>query len=169
MYQKFGLITNHNKKYNYIYCDIIGLLYFVINNNNYYKESFIHLLKKHRAQNNDIFNLVIEDYRNLKLKNCVKYLLIYNKSEIICSSRVIYKKTGLIQFVHTIKKYRNKKFGQLNIKKIMNLTNKYFKIYKFELSVSQKNIRAITFYERIGFTTKYINKLNNYVMKITLK
>ena len=46
----------------------------------------------------------------------------------------------------------------------MKLTNKYFKIYKFKLSVSQKNIRAIKCYERIGFTTKYINKLNNYIM-----
>ena len=81
----------------------------------------------------------------------------------------MYQKFGLIQFVHTIKKYRNKQFAQLNIKKIMNLTNKYFKIHKFELSVNQKNIRAITCYKRIGFTIKYINKLNDYVMNKIIK
>ena len=50
----------------------------------------------------------------------------------------------------------------------MNLTNKYFKIHKFEFGVSQKNIAAIACYKRIGFTTKYIDKRNDYVMKITI-
>lgn len=64
----------------------------------------------------------MEDYNTKSHNSKLKYLLIYNKSEIISLSRVIYKKTGLIQFVHTIKKYRNKQFGQLNIKKITNST-----------------------------------------------
>jgi RimJ/RimL family protein N-acetyltransferase len=167
MYQKFGTIINSNKKYKYIYCDTIGLLLFLRDNLSY-KKSFTHLLHTYRCKKCDIFNLVIEEYNiNLK-KNTYKYLLIYNETEIISSSRVYYNKIGIIQFVYTDKKYRNKQFSQKNIKKIIKLTTKYFKINKFELNVDINNPSAIKCYKNCGFVVKGNNSHKEYIMKISI-
>lgn len=170
MYQKFGNITNNNEKFNYIYCDTHGLLLFLINNK-IYKKSFIKILKEHRSNNNEIINLVIENYNHEKRKDKLNYLLIYNKKEIICTSRISINKIGLIQFVHTKTKYQNRKLCQQNVKKIMSLTNKYLKINKFQIGVSKTNKPAIKCYLNCKFKIikqKYIND-KYYLMQYIIK
>ena len=169
MYQKYGLLTNHGKKYNYIYCNTMGLLYF-LRDNCVYKKSFLNLLHTYNnTKNRDIFYLVIDEYRmNLK-NNTYKYLLIYNANDIISSSRVYYNKIGIIELAYTNKKYRNNQFCQKNIKKIMKLTNKKFKINKFELNVDVYKLSAIKCYKNCGFIVKSTTKQNEFIMQTIIK
>ena len=168
MYNKFGTITHNKKKIKYIYCDTYGLLTFLIKNINY-KKSFIKILKSQRKNNNDIINLVIENYRHTDRSDNLKYLLIYDKNNIITTSKILYKKKALISFVHTNEKYRGLKFCQLNIKKIVQLTNREFNIKTFELDVAKTNTCAIHCYKKSNF--KIINSLHNdyFIMKYLIK
>ena len=160
MFQGYGKLSINNKKYQYIYCDIYGLLLFIDNDINY-KKSLITRLSI-RPNNKDIYNLVIENYRNEERGSKVLYLIIYNEKDIVSTSRIFYKNKGYITFVYTHKSYRGKKLCQYNIKKLLELSIEKLKIKKYHLEVEKDNKPAIKCYLKCDF--KIIKKNKDFYL-----
>jgi len=81
------------------------------------------------------------------------YFFIYDKQEMISSSRLIYYSDsfGYINFVYTNPEYRGRKLCQNNIKLLIELTTDKYNIKTYELHVEVNNKSAIKCYENIGF------------------
>ena len=152
-----------------MYCDTFGLLVFC-KSKPIIRESLRNIMTVHRtrADKFELLDFVIEESISKKdRKMKAMYMLIFSDDEIIGLSRIMYNKKkseGIISTVHTNEKYRGKKICQVNIKKLVKLTNKKFKIKNFFLSVDVNNMPAIKCYEKCGFIIydTLSNDLGNY-------
>ena len=130
-------------------------------------------MKVHRNKFFDLINLVIENYDYSKQKKKVKYLIIFNKTQVVGISRIIfYNKEGFLNMVHTSIKFRGRGFCQFNITKIIELSSKKHKIKTFKLDVDSDNYPAIKAYQKCGFnkTKKIKGKFGeSYIMIKNIK
>jgi hypothetical protein len=110
------------KKFTYILFDIVGLVDLMKKNKDFCV-SLENTIKTYRNENTfkilDLVNEEINEY-----PKDVLYFIIYNKNEIITTSRLIYKnKKGYINLVYTNPEYRNQKLCFTNLTKLISLTD----------------------------------------------
>ena len=113
---------------------------------------------------------MIEDQYMRKHGRKTRFMVIYKNNDIVNISRISYKKEknkGLIGTVHTKKEYRGRKICQENIKKLIDHTNKKYKITHFSLGTEVDNISAQKCYERVGF--KHVDTQKDvYMMELII-
>lgn len=138
--------------------------------NNYIKNNsntkliinFIKEIRIYRNTSKLTLNDFIKEYKN------PLYLILYNKTDILATSRlIINKKYAYINLVYTNKLYRNKKLCFNNIKLLIDLTINLKKNMIYCLNVFKDNIAAIKCYSSCGFKIVSIDSNHPYYIKNT--
>ena len=156
-------LTHNNKKYNYFFGNLYQLTD-IFKLNIKLTQSFNTILALHR--NVESFNysriLFDEDLQEYyKNKSESYYFIIYDKNNIVTTSRIIINKNnGYINMVHTNIKYRGHGFCNKNISKLISITN----VKQYTLNVLINNEHAVKCYLSCGFTIIKMNK-QEYTMR----
>lgn len=168
-------ISHKNKKYKYIFCDIIGLINF-FKSDKLFVTNFEKLLQDRRDENFKYTEIINENIKDYWLdKTQTYYQIIWNPANLDLITVVrakLLKKDNTNQFilsmVETNIQYRNLQFCQKNIsmlKKNLQSINPIKPINKFILYVIKDNIPAIKCYEKCGFTIIELIKNKKYLME----
>ena len=169
-------ISHKNKKYKYIFCNIIGLINF-FKSDRLFVTNFEKLLQDRRDENfkyTEIINENIQDYLLNKVQTY--YQIIWNPANLdlitIVRAKLSKKdnntKECILSMVETNYQYRNLQFCQKNIsmlKKNCQSIKPIKPINKFILYVIKDNIPAIKCYEKCGFKIIELIKNKKYLME----
>ena len=152
MLQEIGIIKSKTLgNINYVFCDIFGLLMFIKSNTKYkdslkviFTKSYYHSSLYNETislENNKkikLIDLVLEDYFVKENKKKIKILLFYNKNKIIGMSKIIHtKNSAFITDVYIIENCRRKNLCYRNIKFLIDIMSKKYKILTSRSNVSK--------------------------------
>ena len=166
-------ISHKNKKYKYIFCNIIGLINF-FKSDRLFVTNFEKLLQDRRDENfkyTEIINENIQDYLLNKVQTY--YQIIWNPANLdlitIVRAKLSKKdnntKECILSMVETNYQYRNLQFCQKNISMLKKNCQSIKPINKFILYVIKDNIPAIKCYEKCGFKIIELIKNKKYLME----